>query len=407
MHPKRAAKPRLAIVVSHPIQYQAPLYRSLARSNRINIEVLFLSDHGLEPTFDHGFGKEIAFDVDLVGDFPHQFLPNRSFRPTLSRQLGLMNPALVRLLRPKLFDIALIHGWGHASNWLAYAACRAWRLPYLVRSEAKSDDHQHSRSLTRAGIIKSRARSIALRSVLTHAAGCLPIGKLNRDFYTEIGVSDDRLWFSPYSVDNERFHVAGAIDLSERAQMLRAIGCAPELPTVLLVAKLQPWKRPLDLLRAVSEMRQSVNVVIIGDGPLHEDVVRVSAQQQHSRALGFKNQTEIARWYGAADIFTLCSDFEPWGLAVNEAMAAGCVPVISDAVGCGPDLVDDATGLVYPVGEPSALAGALDRLVGSPALLEELRLRCADRIDEYSIQATTRGIERAAVAATGVAIEAA
>jgi len=236
-----------------------------------------------------------------------------------------------------------------------------------------------------------------------HAAGCLPIGKLNRDFYAEAGVNDERLWFSPYSVDNERFRIAGTINPNERAQMLRAIGCEPELPTVLFVAKLLPGKRPLDLPMAVSNMRHPVNVVIIGDGPLYEDVVRVSAQQKHCRALGFKNQAEIARWYGAADIFTLCSERETWGLVVNEAMAAGCVPVISDAVGCGPDLVDDSTGLVIPVGDPSALAAALDRLIDSPVLIEKLRLGGATRIHEYSIQATARGIERAVVAVTDVA----
>jgi glycosyltransferase involved in cell wall biosynthesis len=373
------------------------LYRSLARSNRIDIEVLFLSDHGLEPTFDHGFGREIAFDVDLVGGFSHQFLPNRSFRPTVSRPLGLLNPALVRLLRPKLFDAALIHGWGHASDWLAFAACRAWQLPYLIRCEARSDDHRETRGLTRANIGR-RLRSIALRSATTHAAGCLPIGKFNRDFYADIGVHEDRLWFCPYSVDNDHFRMAGDIDPNERAQMLRAIGCAPELPTVLFVGKLQPWKRPLDLLAAVGRMRHPVNVVIIGDGPLYHDLVRVSAHQPHCRVIGFKNQAEIARWYGAADIFTLCSEREPWGLAVNEAMAAGCVPVISDSVGCGPDLVDDSTGLVYPVGVPSALATALDRLADSPALLDELRRGGTDRIDEYSIRATARGVEHAVVA---------
>ena len=79
------------------------------------------------------------------------------------------------------------------------------------------------------------------------------------------------------------------------------------------------------------------------------------------RCLGFINQAEMPCWYGCGDILALPSDLEHWGLVVNEGMACGLIPVVSDAVGCGPDLVA-GIGEVFPAGDVDALADALGRV---------------------------------------------
>ena len=58
------------------------------------------------------------------------------------------------------------------------------------------------------------------------------------------------------------------------------------------------------------------------------------------RCLGFVNQAELPGWYGCGDVLALPSGREPWGLVVNEGMACGLVPVVSEAVGCAADLVE-------------------------------------------------------------------
>ena len=78
------------------------------------------------------------------------------------------------------------------------------------------------------------------------------------------------------------------------------------------------------------------------------------------RCLGFVNQAELPGWYGCGDILALPSGREPWGLVVNEGMACGLIPVVSDAVGCAADLVR-GVGEIFPAGDVAALAAALAR----------------------------------------------
>jgi glycosyltransferase involved in cell wall biosynthesis len=107
---------------------------------------------------------------------------------------------------------------------------------------------------------------------------------------------------------------------------------------------------------------------------------------------------ELPAYYHAADILVMPSEFEPWGLVVNEAMAAGVLPVVSDRVGCGPDLVQ-GIGEIYPCGDVGALATALSRAIRRCAD-PQLRVRLRNRVACYSITATAEGFERAARAVT-------
>ena len=136
-----------------------------------------------------------------------------------------------------------------------------------------------------------------------------------------------------------------------------------------------------------------LNLLLLGDGPLRAEV-RAYERSLPVRCLGFINQAEMPCWYGSGDILALPSDVEHWGLVVNEGMASGLVPVVSDVVGCGPDLVA-GIGEVFPVGDVGALADALRR-VARDVPVRRARLR--DRMAGYTLAATAAGYEQAAVA---------
>jgi glycosyltransferase involved in cell wall biosynthesis len=151
-------------------------------------------------------------------------------------------------------------------------------------------------------------------------------------------------------------------------------------------------------------MERRANAIVIGDGPLRPQLEGTARKLSSVRMLGFVNQSEIGRWYGLADVFVMPSEHEPWGLAINEAMAAGSVPVVSEAVGCGPDLVTSESGRIVPVGDVDALAGTLDELVGDDHLLDQMRKRGDQVLANYSIEATARGVEDGAIMATGTGL---
>lgn len=378
---------RLGIVVSHPIQYQVPLFRQLAASPSIEPLVFYLTHHGLDDCFDPGFGRTVKYDVPLLGGYEHVLVPNRSLRPALSSPWGVFNPSLPALIRRSHLDAILVHGYSSLSHWLAYTAAVGLGIPYLLRGESRPD----ARNAPRTRVLLKKA---LIRPLIRHAGACLAIGTHNMQFYEAYGVRRSQTFFAPYSIDTERFAADGATGRRRRRLMLESLGLDPQLPTVLFAAKLQPRKRPADVVMAADRMQRPPNLVIIGDGPLYDDMANLASSRPWMRLLGFVNQTAIAKWYGAADVFTLPSDREPWGLAVNEAMAAGAVPIVSDAVGCSIDLVSPDIGWVYPVGDIRELATALTQACVEGALATR-RSAAQRKSRDYGIAATARGIETA------------
>jgi glycosyltransferase involved in cell wall biosynthesis len=226
--------------------------------------------------------------------------------------------------------------------------------------------------------------------VVSRSAGGLAAGKLNHEFYQKYGAR--RIVLAPYSVDNDRFARAPAVG---RSELLARWGLTDRAPVLMFCGKLDPRKRPLDLTAAVSMLEQEVTTLVVGDGALAARV-RASLRPGRGAVTGFVNQADLPPYYHAADILVLPSCHEPWGLVVNEAMAAATLPVVSDRVGAAPDLVD-GIGEVYPCGNVPALAEALRRALarlGNPEIRDLVRQRVA----RYSIDATAAGFEQAVLA---------
>jgi glycosyltransferase involved in cell wall biosynthesis len=384
------SRARLGIVVTHPIQYQVPLFRHLAAHSSVEPLVFFLSEHGLAESYDPGFGRAVKYDVPLLGGYEYRIVHNRSPKPAVGTSWGVFNPSLPTVIRRSHVDALLVHGYSHISHWLAYATAVYSGTPYLLRGESRPDQ----------GVVhgaKMMAKRALIQPLVRHAGACLAVGEENRKFYSSYGAPSDRIFLAPYSVDTDLFSMAGVIGRARRTSMLESLGLHPENPLVLFAAKLQSRKRPLDVVMAMDQLERPANLVVIGDGPLRADIERLTSGRPWMRALGFVNQRKIAEWYGAADLFVLPSDREPWGLAVNEAMAAGAVPLVSDNVGCAPDLVTRDVGWVYATGDVDALARAMAEAC-QPGVLTERRVAAQRRSAEYGIAATASGIETAVAA---------
>jgi glycosyltransferase involved in cell wall biosynthesis len=381
------SRARLGIVVTHPIQYQVPLYRYLTENSTVEPHVFFLTDYGVAASYDPGFGRDVHYDVPLLDGYDYEFVTNRSPKPSPGTPWGTFNPSLPRAIRKASVDALLVHGYSNASAWLAFGTAVASRVPYLLRGDSRPDAAGRRRAVL---MVKRRL----IGPLVRHAGACLAVGSENRDFYLQFGASPSRVFHTPYSIDTERFEASGDIGRKSRHERLESLGLDPAKPVVLFAAKLQSWKRPLDVVGATDRLQGAVNLVIVGDGPLRDELDARASTRPWMRVLGFVNQTEIAEWYGVADLFVLPSDSETWGLAVNEAMAAGALPIVSDSVGCAPDLVTPDIGWVYETGNISALAHAISE--GCPvADSDDRRAAARRRSSEWGIAATALGIEQA------------
>ncbi|HWA28479.1 MAG TPA: glycosyltransferase family 4 protein [Lacunisphaera sp.] len=377
---------RLAIVLSHPIQYYSPWFRWLRANTGLEFRVFYLWDFGVTAQRDPQFEASFKWDVDLLSGYDHEFVPNVSRDPGTHHFNGLDNPALGARLRAWQPDAVLLFGY-------------AWRshLGVILRPPAplifRGDSHLIGHS-------PSWLKRTALRWLYGRFAAVTYVGAANRDYFQYFGVPESKLHFAPHCVDGVRFTRDAATEAA--AARLRAELGLLGKKVVLYAGKLLPAKQPTALLAAFQALGPSqAALVFVGDGPDRAALEAAAAKRPdcHVRFLPFANQSEMPVRYALADVFVLPSRglYETWGLAVNEAMHLGVPCLVSDRVGCQRDLVSEGeTGWVFPAtdlaGLQAALARALAALDGDTTAL---RARVARRIAGYSYAAAGQGLQAA------------
>jgi glycosyltransferase involved in cell wall biosynthesis len=359
---RRPTPYRLAVTATHPVQYQAPLWRELVHSG-VHLRVFYGSTYLSEQGCDPGFGVKFAWDVPLLGGYPYEVLDSRPFPRIMGRLRERWGPGdrfpvgLTKRLREGAFEAVLVHGYVSGTALGAMHAARKTATPIILRG----DSHSHGREASP----KRKLWRSMLRLFLRRVSFCLAVGTWNREFWLELGVPSDRIVTSLFAVDADYFRRQLTL-FPSRARELRQSWGAREADVVFLFSgRLVPIKAPGLLLRALSLVspRSGGHVVIVGSGPLEGELRRMRAELSLDRVhfTGFVNQSEIAHYYAAADVLVMPSTHEPWGLSVNEAQACGCGCIVSDTVGCGPDLIAAfRAGVVFPRDSPSALARCLE-----------------------------------------------
>jgi glycosyltransferase involved in cell wall biosynthesis len=379
---------RLAILASHVIQYQAPLFRMLASQPEIDLCVFFCSDWGAQSYHDKGFGREVKWDVPLLEGYRFEFLPNWSVRPNASRFWGLINPRIVRYLMRREFDAIWVHGWSRCTDWMAMLTAFMFRVPVLVRGE--------SNLLSAVPSAKSALKLVILRNLFLRASAFLAIGRYNAEFYRAYRVPQEKIYMVPYAVNNDFFLCQADKLAKHKRELKQELGIAPELPVVLYSGKLVEKKRPLDLLKAIECFSKSTRAVLVyvGAGSLEPKLREyVEAKGLPVVFAGFRNQTELSKWFAIADVFALPSGHEPWGLVVNEAMCFSLPVVVSDQVGAAGDLiVEGVNGFVFRTGDVRALSGYLERLVSDPPLRARFGQKSREIIEHWSYRENVDGL---------------
>lgn len=359
---------RLLYLVSHPIQYQAPLLRRIAQEPGILLKVLFIRDtsSGYD---DPGFGRRVKWD----GDFP---LREGYENAVVS---GL---ALFRHIRD--CDVLWLHGWHGPSFWSALGIAWLLNKPVLMRGEntiAAMPDGQG---------IRGWAKRRYVSAVFSGCSQFLAIGSDNRDYYLAHGVDLERIALMPYAVDNMMFARAAEMARANRSELRRQLGLSDTQKVILFAGKLQARKRPDLLLRAwrrANWQGERPALVFVGDGEL---MAQLQARRDKDVSfIGFVNQSTLPAYYDLADLFVLPSVQEPWGLAVNEAMACGTAAIVTDEVGAARDLIHDGNGYVIPVDHVGRLSQVL---VAGLAQSEELGRKAQSSIMAWGFEQDVIGL---------------
>jgi glycosyltransferase involved in cell wall biosynthesis len=250
---------------------------------------------------------------------------------------------------------------------------------------------------SRGGVRRPLAARLAHRALLRLYSAFLVVGRRNRDFYRGYGVTPAQLFDCPHFVDNERFGRVADAARPERAELRARLGVPAGAVCAAFVGKLQPVKDLGTLFAGAARARErgaAMHLLVVGEGAERPALERQAREAGLAVTFaGFLNQTELPSAYVAADLLVLPSRSETWGLVVNEAMACGLPAIVSDGVGCAPDLVlDGETGWSFPVGDAGVLAERLGtaraRRAELPSMGERAR-RCV--VSSYSVSRAVEG----------------
>lgn len=398
-------RPRIAVVLSHPVQYYSPWFRQMQAEGGIDVHVHYLSGTPNGVQFDPQFGHEVRWDIPLLEGYASTFVPNRSADPGPHRFAGLDNPGLVAALQRARPDAILFFGYAYRSHLRALLAPSLARIPLLLRGD--------SHDMGRCGGWKPRAMRQLRRLLFRRFSAFLAVGQANAAYLRACGVPAQRIHFVPHCVDNARFQ-ANADAAREAARAWRsALGIPGDARVLLFAGKFEDKKRPLDLLAAFLRLQAEgrapgAAALFVGSGALEAPLRAMAASAAPGSVFfaPFQNQTAMPRVYATGDVLVLPSfgAGETWGLAVNEAMNLERPAIVSSHVGCGPDLVEPGrTGWIFEAGDIDALATVLaDALAIAPDRLQSMGRQARLRVDGYSYAAATAGLQ-AALRSVGVA----
>jgi glycosyltransferase involved in cell wall biosynthesis len=416
---------RLAFIVSHPVQYYVPIYRGLverireggnaqkwepersgdsvrrSRGQRGNVEKLsalkvFYTWRDAGPARDVRFGKEFAWDIPLMEGYDFEVVPNTSSDPGTHHRKGLINPDLVERVKAWQPDAVHITGYNYVSHGQAIKELSKAGIPVIFRGDSHLLDD-------RGPWWKWWIKKSWLSRVYSRPQGFAYVGQNNRDYYRAFGVPERKLFPVPHTIDVGRFAEPHEELEAKALAWRRELGIPDDHFVFLYAAKLEPRKRPMELLEAfLAANIERATLLFVGSGELEEALrARVNTGHGLTRIKGrispggcadrtgqecsspgiaygpstaqtppvpgsrkgppeeaencelntansrgsvlfleFQNQSAMPVVYRLGDALVLPSGYgETWGLAVNEAQACGRPSLVSDCVGCARDII--------------------------------------------------------------------
>jgi glycosyltransferase involved in cell wall biosynthesis len=385
-----AGRYSLGILSTHPIQYHSAWFRALTVQPELDVHVYYCHKASPAEQSHAGFGVEFDWDVPLLDGYSYSFLSNVADPAGRGQFAKYDTPEIKDIIRRRKHNAILINGWHYKSAWQAIWACRQANVRILVRS----DSHLH----TPRNVAKRAVKSLTYSRFIPRFDACLAVGQWSREYFLHYGAEPGKIFLVPHAVDNDRFARESGLLRPRRRDLREKWGLRENSTVFMFAGKFICKKRPLDFVRAIAKLTSrnaAVEGLMVGDGPLRagcENAVRDS--QVPIRFAGFLNQSAITRAYVVADVLVLPSDGgETWGLVVNEGLATGLPCIVSDKVGCWPDLIaNDETGAVYPMGDVHALAEVMSRAAANPRALVAMGAAAIRRVNKYSVDAAVSGV---------------
>ena len=381
---------KLAIITSHPIQYNAPLFRLLTERGRVQVKVFYTWGQTKEgPVYDPDFGQAFQWDIPLLEGYEYQFIENLSKNPGAGHFGGIVNKDLIPAVEAWQPDAVLLYGWSFKSHLQVLRHFKG-KINLLFRGDSTLLDEQEGFS------IKKLARRIFLRWVYRHVNICLYTGTANKAYYQKHGLKETQLLFAPHAVDNERFAKDDASRHAAAQAWRRQLGIGANELVFLFAGKFEPKKDPLLLVQAFQALNQpGTRLVLVGQGVLAQQLQAMAAGHNQIILLPFQNQQSMPLLYRLADVYVLPSrgPGETWGLAVNEAMVCGRPVLVSSQCGCAADLITPDTGWLFQAGSVEDLCRQMQAVLAQQGHLSAKGQAARAHVRQFNYDVFAKEVE--------------
>lgn len=333
----------------------------LSMKNELEICVLYLTDSGVVPQFDPGFGQDIKWDIELLDGYtsrifqPGQSINKKSF---WERYDSGMEKAVIEI-DP---DAILLYGYSSRMNWSALKIAKQRGIKVFYNSDS------NARLQRPYAFLKSGLKRIALGYFFKRVDVFLSPSAANREYLNCFGVPNSKIHWLPFAIDVNRF---------------RNIGNDGERKfSFIWAGKFIPLKRLSDYLTALEILRSEqwkFKALLVGSGPEGEKFskqINSLVQSGHLESIGFVNQSEMPGLLASADVLVFTSERDQYGLIATEASAAGCGLIVADSIGCVgfPGVAQSGyNALIYDVGNVSKLTKYMRKCLIESKLVRELQ----------------------------------
>lgn len=352
MNAVNAARPlKVALITPNPTPYRTPFFRYLAKRHEVDLSVFFLTR-----------GSATRPWHVALGGFRHEFLREYSL-PAGGKDKARyrINPGIIDRLRRGRFDAVAIAGYNHFTTQAAILYCTLTRTPWCLMSES------HVRKQRAAW--KVTLKNLLLKPLLSRMGAAMVTGTLAGRYIESFGVPGEAIFTVANTPDVARL-IKISEELAPRREALREkLGIAGRRAVLFAGRMLEEkgLKVLFDAYAMAAGQGGDLALVLAGDGTRRRAYEKRAADEglPGVKFLGFVQPDELGEIYAACDVFVLPSLAEPWGVVVNEAMAAGLPVIVSDQVGASADLVAEGkNGYVVPAGDAATLSAKILDVLG-------------------------------------------
>lgn len=374
---------KILIFDTHPVQYRSPVFRELSRRNPSHKIYLFNSEW-CEPKWglkERGQIPRQNWNLNLLEGFSHEILE--------TARLGKLE-TMVRLRRVLVEEkptAILLFGYYSWENWMLLFLARTLGIRTMFLGDTFNDGFEKKRSGVKSQLV---------RLFFSQISSFIAVGEKNFRYYLAKGVERKKIVIGKHCVDDRFFATDEEQGNRIRREWRAKMGIAESATVMLFLGRLVERKRPWDVVAIHNQVGTAeLFTVVAGNGVLEESL-RPSATSS-LRFIGFQDQHEARKCYYGADFLIVPSEWETWGLVVNEAFLCGLPALVTETCGCAGDLVvPGETGEIFTPGDVPGASRIIQGWLNEPSQLKALGRQAKRKVlKEFSVDRFVDAIEAA------------